>query len=159
MWYQCDCQLVDLFNRFDSDFGNIKLSFVKMNTISTVFGLCLIAFASANPLIVPDESSTQHPFEKYPFDDMYKYMTCVPNLVDQLAMEYSCEEIWNDYREDFLNTIDEYETCSQLEDENKVEAYVSLFKCFYYLKKSNSNSELTVIMRFQFAKGVESITN
>lgn len=47
-----------------------------------------------------------------PFDDFYKYLKCVPNQVDQLSMEYDCESIWDEYRQDFLDTTVAFVDCS-----------------------------------------------
>lgn len=56
------------------------------------------------------------------FDDMYKSLTCIPNLVDQLAVKYDSEDVWNKYRQNFLDNIDEYEDCGHLEDYDIVSA-------------------------------------
>lgn len=57
----------------------------------------------------------------YPFRDFYAYMQCVPAQIDTYAMEYDCETEWNDYREEYLKTITQFDDCNNLEDKNKVD--------------------------------------
>lgn len=54
----------------------------------------------------------------YPFRDFYAYMQCVPTQIDTFAMELDCETEWNEYRENYLDTIEEFADCAQLEDKN-----------------------------------------
>lgn len=68
------------------------------------------------------------PFEKfydseldYPFRDFYAYMQCVATQIDTYAMEYDCETEWNEYREEYLKTITEFDECNNIEDKNKVD--------------------------------------
>lgn len=44
-----------------------------------------------------------------PFVDMMAYMKCVSPTIDQLAMEYDCEDIWDQYRDGFLDAVDKFE--------------------------------------------------
>lgn len=56
-----------------------------------------------------------------PFADYYKYLQCVPTQIDQYAMEYDCESIWDEYREDFLDTIKAFEDCTERLTSNEIE--------------------------------------
>lgn len=50
-----------------------------------------------------------------PFDDYYNYLKCVPVQIDQYAMEYECEAVWNKYRQDFLDASIAFESCAHIE--------------------------------------------
>lgn len=90
---------------------------MKLLITLTIASLIALSYAAPSP------SSTQRNFAPFghKFDDMYKYLTCVPNLVDQLAAIYKSEKIWEDYRPTYLTAIDEYEECAHFEDDNLAE--------------------------------------
>lgn len=79
--------------------------------LTILFVVSLIALTYAAP----------SQFNADKFSTIYKYLTCVPNLVDTISNERKCEVIWEPYRKDFLQTIDEYEMCSQFNGFNTVE--------------------------------------
>lgn len=56
-----------------------------------------------------------------PFNDFYKYLQCIPTQIDQYSMEYDCEPIWDEYREEYLDNIISFENCSTLPTENDIE--------------------------------------
>lgn len=74
----------------------MNFSFVLLSVV------CSLAFTQAAP------SSAE-------FNKMHKYLLCVPQNIDQLAMEYDCEETWDQYRQTYLNAIDRFEFCAQLQ--------------------------------------------
>lgn len=69
-----------------------------------------------------------------PFNGYLKYLKCVAPTVDQLAMEYDCEPTWDEFREGFLQAVEEFETCSAEFGEYDIEEWV---KCLNKYEISN----------------------
>lgn len=47
-----------------------------------------------------------------PYGDIEKYFQCVTPTIDLLVEEYDCKETWDQYREGFLQAVDEFEQCA-----------------------------------------------
>lgn len=73
------------------------------------------------PAVGPSEAIEFLMNGKQPFADMHKYLRCVPVVVDSLVPEHGCEDVWNVHRQNFLSSVNEYEYCTEFEDENDVD--------------------------------------
>lgn len=58
----------------------------------------------------------------YPLRDMYAYMKCVPEQADESTKIHGCQDIWEEYRQDYLDMVTDFEDCTKRPTENEADA-------------------------------------
>lgn len=103
------------YHRFQDTLFQIKKKAMAKLTVLVVVLAVLYFTASieANPTTPPPLVLT--------FERMHKFLTCAPVQVDQLAMVYDCEPLWDAYRPEILETVQQFELCDFLGVKNLIE--------------------------------------
>lgn len=77
-----------------------------------------VTFLFAAVCAAPHDQSELH----YPLRDMYSYMQCVPKKADELTKEHGCQFVWEEYRQDYIDMVTDFEDCAKQSTENEADA-------------------------------------
>lgn len=58
----------------------------------------------------------------YPLRDFYEYMQCVAKTSTETAKVYGCQAVWEEYRQNYLDTVTAFQDCAQQPTENEADA-------------------------------------
>lgn len=57
--------------------------------------------------------------DRYNDDSMIKYATCVPNLLNQLVIDYACKDIWEIHIPYYLDALEQFAQCSLFQNDDE----------------------------------------
>lgn len=57
--------------------------------------------------------------ERYTDDSMIKYVTCVPNLLNHLVIDYACKDIWEIHIPYYLDALEQFAQCSLFQNDDE----------------------------------------
>ncbi|XP_055320389.1 uncharacterized protein LOC129577426 [Sitodiplosis mosellana] len=83
-----------------------------------------VAFLFAAVCATPHDQSEL----SYPLRDIYTYMQCVPKEADKSTKIHGCNDAWEEYRQDYLDMITDFEECANRPTRYGADA--CRYKCF-----------------------------